>query len=148
VGAAPPVFPRIEFSLERIVRLQRPVLGAEAIVSVCRSADGLTNSVFRIDLADGPVLGLRLFAGGREPFENELRHLRHLAGAFPVPEVLVTEADSPEAPCPFIVYRWIEGVTLNELPAAPGEWRSGGPRRPSGAAAGGARAISAAAAHG
>jgi aminoglycoside phosphotransferase (APT) family kinase protein len=69
-------------------------------------AGGLTNTLRRVELTDGRVIGVKQFVLGSS-YTTEETALRKLAGIFPVPEILVT-LDR------VIAYRWIEGVTLDE----------------------------------
>ena len=72
-------------------------------------AGGLTNTLHRVVLARGDVLAVKHYAAGEHAYEDELATLRQLAGVLPVPEVVRAD-DRRRA----IVYRWIDGMTLDE----------------------------------
>ena len=69
-------------------------------------AGGLTNTLRRVELTDGRVIGVKQFVQGTS-FATEEAALRKFAGVLPVPEILCTSDR-------VIAYRWIEGVTLDE----------------------------------
>ena len=86
--------------------------GPHHIATVTRIDGGFTNRVFRVAPADGshPMV-LRMFSGQRAAFEKERALLKYLKPALPVPEIIHTRGDDHGPPC--LIYRWIEGVTLN-----------------------------------
>ena len=88
--------------------LQRLVV--DPIASVERVDGGLTNTIHRVTLRNGTVVAVKHYAEGREPFEAELVTLTLLHGSLPVPDVVSVDEDRPA-----IVYRWIDGITFNEL---------------------------------
>jgi len=68
--------------------------------------DGLTNTLRRIELTDGRVIGVKQYVLGKS-YATESAALREVAGTIPVPEIV----------CAFdrvIAYRWISGITLDE----------------------------------
>jgi aminoglycoside phosphotransferase (APT) family kinase protein len=99
------VFPLLEISREQLEK----AAGAP-IVSVERVDGGLTNTIHKVQLEDGDILGIKHYAGGRDWFDTELTTLTLLHGTVPVPEVVNADAESL-----VITYRWIEGITLHEL---------------------------------
>jgi aminoglycoside phosphotransferase (APT) family kinase protein len=70
---------------------------------------GLTNTMHRVVLPDGGVVAVRQHAGGAQAFRDELAMLERLAGRLPVPELVRIDPDRNA-----IVYRWIDGITLDE----------------------------------
>ncbi len=94
-----------------------PLIEADATTAIAELLDGkiaeselvagaLTNTLRRVVLTDGRVIGVKQFVLSTS-FATEAAALRKLAGVLPVPEIL----------CTFdrvIAYRWIEGVTLDE----------------------------------
>src|SRR5438552_2239642 len=70
---------------------------------------GLTNTIHKLTLTNGRVLVAKHHAGGAEPYEDEVATIGKLAGILPVPEIVRTDAARR-----VIVYRWIEGITLDE----------------------------------
>jgi hypothetical protein len=74
-----------------------------------------TNTLHRVELRDGRVLGVKRYARGRD-YAVEGAALRELAGVVAVPEIVYT-LDR------VIAYRWIAGVTLADAArAAPAIW--------------------------
>ncbi len=99
------VFPLLEISREQLERA-----AGGPIVSVERVDGGLTNTIHKVVLEDGEILGIKHYAGGKDWFETELTSLTLLHGTVPVPEVVNADADRM-----VITYRWIEGITLHDL---------------------------------
>jgi aminoglycoside phosphotransferase (APT) family kinase protein len=111
----PRCFPLVEVELDQIQSLLSPVLKGVAIASVERVEGGLTNTLYRITLVDGGVsLCLRIFAAGKLPWERELKILALVSASLPVPDVLLADCGGADFERPYLVYRWIEGITLNE----------------------------------
>ncbi|MBA3462526.1 MAG: phosphotransferase [Deltaproteobacteria bacterium] len=98
------VFPLIDVSREELVRL----VGGP-IKTVDRVDGGLTNTIHKVVLEAGGTLAVKHYAGGKDAFEAELVTLTLLHGSLPVPDVVHADADHQ-----VIVYRWIEGITLND----------------------------------
>jgi aminoglycoside phosphotransferase (APT) family kinase protein len=107
--------PLVEVELDQIQVLLSPVLKGAAIASVERVEGGLTNTLYRITPADGGVsLCLRIFAAGRLSWERELKILARVSTSLPVPEALLADCGGTDFCRPYLVYKWIEGITLNE----------------------------------
>jgi aminoglycoside phosphotransferase (APT) family kinase protein len=68
---------------------------------------GLTNTLWRVELTDGRIIGVKQYVLGRS-YATEGAALREVAGAIPVPEIVCT-LDR------VIAYRWIDGVTLDDV---------------------------------
>ena len=98
------VFPLIDVSREELVRL----VGGP-IKTIDRVDGGLTNTIHKVALEAGGTLAVKHYAGGKDAFEAELVTLTLLHGSLPVPDVVHADADHQ-----VIVYRWIEGITLND----------------------------------
>jgi aminoglycoside phosphotransferase (APT) family kinase protein len=111
----PRCLPLVEVKFDQIQALLSPVLKGDAIAGVERVEGGLTNTLYRITPADGGVsLCLRIFAAGRLPWERELKILARVSASLPVPEALLADCGGADFGRPYLVYRWIEGITLNE----------------------------------
>ncbi|HEU4883560.1 MAG TPA: aminoglycoside phosphotransferase family protein [Longimicrobium sp.] len=82
-----------------------------AVRGIARVGAGLTNTTYRVTATDGAAYGLRLYAAGRAALDLERWLLPALSAAIPVPDVLCADAGGAH---PYLVYHWIEGVTLNE----------------------------------
>jgi aminoglycoside phosphotransferase (APT) family kinase protein len=107
--------PLVEVELDQIQALLSPVLKGAAIAGVERVEGGLTNTLYRITPADGGVsLCLRIFAAGRLSWERELKILARVSASLPVPNALLADCGGADFGYPYVVYRWIEGITLNE----------------------------------
>jgi aminoglycoside phosphotransferase (APT) family kinase protein len=104
------VFPLIEVSREELTAL----VGAP-IQAIARVDGGLTNTIHKVTLEKGDILAVKHYAGGRDAFEAELVTLTLLHGTLPVPDVVHADADRH-----VIVYRWIDGITLNDCRKAEG----------------------------
>ena len=100
----PRVFPLIDVDRDELVRLV-----GEPIAKVEPVDGGLTNTIHKVTLASGKLLVVKHHAGGAQPFEDELATIGKLAGILPVPEIVAAD---PERRA--IVYRWIDGITLDE----------------------------------
>jgi len=96
------VFPLIETdATPEIAKLLNGQIARSELV-----ADALTNTLRRVELTDGRVIGVKQFVLATS-YATEAAALRKLAGILPVPEILCT-LDR------VIAYRWIKGVTLDE----------------------------------
>jgi aminoglycoside phosphotransferase (APT) family kinase protein len=108
--------PLIEVELDQLQSMLFPVLKGAAIAGVERVEGGLTNTLYRITPADGSVsLCLRIFAAGRLSWETELKILSLVSASLPVPEPLLADCGGADCGYPYLVYRWIEGIMLNEF---------------------------------
>jgi len=99
------VFPLIEVGREELV-----ALAGGPIMSVDRVDGGLTNTIHKVIRDNGDILTVKHYAGGKDAFEAELATLTLLHGTLPVPDVVHADEKLPA-----IVYRWIDGITLNDL---------------------------------
>ncbi|HEU0031865.1 MAG TPA: aminoglycoside phosphotransferase family protein [Kofleriaceae bacterium] len=100
----PRIFPLLEVShaeLEALAGL--PIRRVEPVHG------GFTNTLHRVTVETGELLVVKHFAGGGQAYRDELRILRALGGLLPVPEIVRSD-DAKHV----IVYRWIEGTTLDE----------------------------------
>jgi aminoglycoside phosphotransferase (APT) family kinase protein len=73
---------------------------------------GFTNTLHKVTLITGAVVVVKHYAGGKKAYRDEVATLRRLGGSLPVPEVVRTD-DAKRA----VVYKWIEGTTLDECRA-------------------------------
>ncbi len=107
--------PLIEVGLDQIRAMLSPVLKGAAITDVELVEGGLINTLYRVRLADGgSSLCLRIFAAGQLPWETERNILPHVMASLPVPDVLLADCGGRGFPHPYLVYRWIEGITLDD----------------------------------
>lgn len=70
---------------------------------------GFTNTLHKVTLTTGQVVVVKHYAGGRKSFADEVETLIRLAGVLPVPEVIRTDKERRA-----VVYRWIDGITLDD----------------------------------
>jgi aminoglycoside phosphotransferase (APT) family kinase protein len=96
------VFPLIETdATPAIAKLLNAQIARSELVT-----GALTNTLRRVELTDGRVIGVKQFVLATS-YATEAAALRKLAGILPVPEILCT-LDR------VIAYRWIKGETLDE----------------------------------
>lgn len=100
----PRIYPLIEVS-----RTELESLAGGPVTSIELLQGGFTNTLHRVTLASGGSVVVKHYAGGHDSFAFELATLRRLAGVLPVPEVVHTDEAKLAT-----VYRWIDGVTLDE----------------------------------
>jgi aminoglycoside phosphotransferase (APT) family kinase protein len=110
VGLDPTVTNIRVFPLLEIGRAELAEMVGGHIARIELAEGGLTNTIHKVMLENGDVLGIKHYAGGREWFDTELMTLTLLHGTVPVPAVV--HADERRLA---IVYRWIDGITLHEL---------------------------------
>lgn len=83
-------------------------LVGERPASIARVEGGYTNTLHKVVLANGEALAVKHYAGGADAYATEANALRRLHTIIPVPEIVkVVEGRA-------IVYRWIDGITLDE----------------------------------
>jgi aminoglycoside phosphotransferase (APT) family kinase protein len=105
----------VELSREDISRMLRPVTGHAELQEVSRVGGGLINAIYRISTGKaGGVYGLRVYAKEGPAMEMECELLRNLSGKLPVPKVLFADGGAGRCARPYLVYEWLEGITLNE----------------------------------
>jgi fructokinase len=103
-------------SLDTIARLLGNIFGARRVDQVRLLSEGLCNFNYRVDLGKGAeVVVLRIY--GREPqaCRKEADVLLLLGETVPVPEVLLVSAGGDCGVGPFIVMRYVEGITFRQL---------------------------------
>ncbi|HKQ76877.1 MAG TPA: aminoglycoside phosphotransferase family protein [Blastocatellia bacterium] len=112
----PRILHLIEVEHDQIQALLYPALKGATIACVERLGGGLVNTLYRITPSDGSdSLCLRIFAAGRLSWETERKVLALVSASLPVPNVLLADGGNSDFSHPYLVYRWIEGITLNEF---------------------------------
>ncbi len=96
-----PLLPVSRADLEALV--EGPIVRFEPLEG------GFTNTLHKVTLASGAIVVVKHYAGGRKAFSDERATLTRLAGILPVPEIV---RDAPERKA--LVYKWIDGSTLDE----------------------------------
>lgn len=107
------IAPLIAIDSEQIQRLLAPVLQGARIVEVERVTGGLINTICRVTTTNG-VFCLRIFAQGLRSWAKERSMLARVAASLPVPEAVLAGVGETDWQHPYLVYHWIEGITLNE----------------------------------
>src|SRR5689334_12818125 len=92
-----------------IKRAELEELAAAPVTSIELLQGGFTNTLHHVKLATGGSVVVKHYAGGAQAYNDELATLTRLAGILPVPEVVRVDAARHA-----IVYRWIEGGTLDD----------------------------------
>ncbi|HKR01698.1 MAG TPA: aminoglycoside phosphotransferase family protein [Pyrinomonadaceae bacterium] len=92
----------------------RPVSGDAELHQVARVEGGLVNTIYRVTIDGGASYAVRVYAAGSQVFWTERRLLTRLAGRLPVPQILFADACGRRCAYPYLVYQWIEGISLNE----------------------------------
>ncbi|HEX2078894.1 MAG TPA: aminoglycoside phosphotransferase family protein [Longimicrobium sp.] len=113
-AADPRCHPLVELDRGQVQAMLRPLLGGSRLRAVSRVEGGLVNTTYRVTAgAEDTAYAVRVYAAGPAAFEAEGRRLSALAGRLSVPQVLLADPGGRRCPHPFVVYRWIEGITLN-----------------------------------
>ncbi len=73
---------------------------------------GFTNTLHKVTMTTGQIVVVKHYAGGKKAYRGEVATLTRLAGILPVPEIVRSD-EAKRA----VVYRWIEGTTLDECRA-------------------------------
>ncbi|MBX3158327.1 MAG: aminoglycoside phosphotransferase family protein [Deltaproteobacteria bacterium] len=99
------------FPLLDVSRADLEAAVGEPIVSAEPVGGGLTNTLHRVVLASGATVVAKHFPPGNEAgFADEVAILGWLAGTVPVPELVRADRERR-----VVVYRWVEGETLDDL---------------------------------
>lgn len=99
--------------LEKIVRMALP--GRE-VIDVQPLGDGLRNANFKIELGPTPEhVVLRLYEHDASLAGKEADILHLIRHSVPVPEVLHAEPDGMSDVPPFLLLRYVEGITFRDL---------------------------------
>jgi fructokinase len=103
-------------SLEAVTRLLGSIFGARRVDKVQALPEGLCNFNYRVDLGRGAeVVVLRIYGRDPQACRKEADLLRLLGDLVPVPEVLHVSASGDCGVGPFIVMRYVEGITFRQL---------------------------------
>lgn len=103
-------------SPDAVARLLGSIFGARRVDKVQLLSEGLCNFNYRVDLGKGAeVVVLRIFGRDPQACRKEVDLLRLLREKVPVPEVLHVGASGDCGVGPFIVMRYVEGITFRQL---------------------------------
>lgn len=115
IASDPRCHPLVELSREQIREMLRPVLGDAELHDFARVRGGLVNTIYRVTTGEaGPIYALRVCRAETVDFEMEVRLLSELAETLAVPRVVLAEASGETSAQPYLIYQWIEGISLNE----------------------------------
>jgi aminoglycoside phosphotransferase (APT) family kinase protein len=92
-------------------------------------AGGLVNTNYRLDLAGGETLVLRLYDRDGSACAREAALLRLVSGTVPVPAVVHVEPDGIGAFPPLLLMTYIDGISLRTLKATLSDDELGPPAR-------------------
>jgi len=120
--ADPRVLPLVALDPVTITSMFAPITGGTSLGAITSVGGGLVNTVFRVTTRDGERYALRILAGAPqgERLAAELRLLDRLRDVVPVPAPIVIDERGTQCGFPFVIYRWIDGITLNECRRAQG----------------------------
>jgi len=99
--------------LERIVRAAFPRC---RVLSVESLGNGLRNANFKLQLDPVPEpVVLRIYEHHASLCQKEIDLMRMVGGSLPVPEVIRAEPRGRENLPPFMLTRWVDGITFHDL---------------------------------
>jgi aminoglycoside phosphotransferase (APT) family kinase protein len=90
---------------------------SDSVTRIELLAGGLVNTNYRLDLAGGETLVLRLYDRDGSACAREAALLRMVSGTVPVPAVVHVEPDGFGALPPLLLMTYIEGISLRALKA-------------------------------
>lgn len=110
------VQPLIDLDLRHLRAMVAPVAGGAALREAVLLEGGLTSTVYQVTLAPGgAAMALRVYPPeSAADVEAERRLLSTLRPALPVPHVLWADPLGECCGHPYVVYRWVDGIILNE----------------------------------
>jgi aminoglycoside phosphotransferase (APT) family kinase protein len=97
-----------------------PITGGTALGDVATVDGGLVNTLLRVTTAKGTDYALRVSspdpgdATWSARFAVEIDLLRRLSRTLPVPSPIVADRTGAEYGVPYLIYPWIDGITLND----------------------------------
>lgn len=103
-------------SLDTVTWLLGSLFGVRRVDKVQLMSEGLCNFNYRVDLDEGAeVIVLRIYGRDPQACRKEVDLIRMLGETVPVPEVLHASAGGDCGVGPFIVMRYVEGITFRQL---------------------------------
>lgn len=103
-------------SPEAVARLLGTIFGARRVDKVQVLSEGLCNFNYRVALdASAEAVVLRIYGRDPQACRKEVDLLRMVRETVPVPEVLLVNASGDCGVGPFIVMRYVEGITFRQL---------------------------------
>jgi aminoglycoside phosphotransferase (APT) family kinase protein len=98
---------------DQVTAMLAPVANGAGIHEIACIDGGLVNTVYRVMLDDALRTTFALRVSALPGPLAEPRLLTDLASRLPVPQVVWVDAAGTACGHPYLVYRWIDGVTLN-----------------------------------
>lgn len=96
----------------------RAAFPERALIAAEPLAGGLRNSNFKLRFEPGAEpLVLRIYEHDRALCRKEVDLHRLVGGAIPIPEILHAAPDGVDGSAPFVIMRYVEGITFRELEA-------------------------------
>jgi len=113
--ADPRVRPLVSMDVATVEALCAPITGGGTLGTVVTIDDGLVNTLLRITTTAGVDYAVRIAGDATTPgLEVEAELLRRLAARLPVPKPVVVSSTATTLAHPYLIYPWIDGITLNE----------------------------------
>src|SRR5262249_59477457 len=101
---------------ETATRLTHPAFPRTRVTRIERLTGGLRNANFKIKLeGHDDAIVLRVYEQDPTACQKEIDLLRWLSGAVPVPELLYAGPNALDGSGPYIVLRYVAGMTFREL---------------------------------
>jgi hypothetical protein len=107
---------KLPASSQAVLRSALPKQGIRSIEMLKGGATNL-NALIRLQNSDDTFV-LRRYLHCRHVCEKEVYLLRFLQGVIPIPELVKADASGNEAGEPYILYRYLDGVTFRQIRAA------------------------------
>ncbi len=111
--------PLVAIDRATIEAMCAPISNGAALGDITVEGEGLVHTLLRVPTTDGRTYALRISppdengAVARRSLASELALLDRLAGALPVPRPIVADVDGSRHRFAFMIYPWIDGMTLN-----------------------------------
>jgi aminoglycoside phosphotransferase (APT) family kinase protein len=107
--------PLVDLDLAQLRDMVAPVAAGAPLREVIPLDGGLINTVYQVSLAGGREMVVRVYAVATpDEIQAECRLLADLAGELPVPRVVWADPEGVHFGHRYVVYRWMNGITLNE----------------------------------
>ena len=111
------VRPLVPVDRDTIESMCAPIAGGIALGAVASVDGGLVNTLFRVTTAAGIDYALRVSSRAVDDSASaasEIDLLCRLEATVPVPSPVVVDLTGERYGSPYLIYRWIDGITLND----------------------------------
>jgi aminoglycoside phosphotransferase (APT) family kinase protein len=116
IACMSPIETGLALTPEVVARLLDTIFGTRRVAHVQLLSEGLCNFNYRVDFDSGAEsVVLRIYGRDANACQKEVDLLRLLREIVPVPEVLHVNAAGFAGVGPFIVLRYVEGITFRQL---------------------------------